>query len=75
MMHYYNFLQAAIKAHLCEWFDKATNNNRGEDLFRHHNVCIVGTSNRPDDIDPCLRRGGRFECEIDAIGRKEDRAR
>ncbi len=27
-------------------------------------VVVVGTTNRIDAIDPALRRGGRFECEI-----------
>ncbi|MDY6985556.1 MAG: CDC48 family AAA ATPase [Candidatus Thermoplasmatota archaeon] len=30
-------------------------------------VVVIGTSNRPDDIDPALRRPGRFDREI-AIG-------
>ena len=39
-------------------------------------VIVIGTTNRIDDIDPALRRGGRFEHEIhigvpDAVGRLE----
>ncbi|MBA7688216.1 ATP-dependent zinc metalloprotease FtsH [subsurface metagenome] len=39
-------------------------------------VVVVGTTNRINTIDPALRRGGRFECEIhigvpDPAGRKE----
>jgi len=35
---------------------------------------IVATSNRADDVDPCFRRGGRLEKEIDVIGSKKDRS-
>lgn len=39
-------------------------------------VVVVGTTNRIDAIDPALRRGGRFECEVcvgvpDEQGRKQ----
>ena len=39
-------------------------------------VVVVGTTNRIDAIDPALRRGGRFECEIhigvpDGAGRED----
>lgn len=29
-----------------------------------NNVLVIGTTNRPDDIDPALRRPGRFDWEI-----------
>eukprot|EP01035_Chromulina_nebulosa_P020605 gene20605-26716_t len=34
---------------------------------------LIGTTNRPQDIDPCLRRGGRFDKEITVTTTKEDR--
>jgi transitional endoplasmic reticulum ATPase len=45
-------------------------------LKRLGNVVVLGTTNRVDAIDPALRRGGRFECEVfigppDAAGREE----
>ena len=33
-------------------------------------VVIIGTTNRPNAIDPALRRPGRFDCEIE-IGRSK----
>lgn len=33
-------------------------------LTRMDNVVVLGTTNRVDAIDPALRRGGRFECEV-----------
>lgn len=44
-------------------------------LTRMDNVVVLGTTNRLDAIDPALRRGGRFECEVfigppDEAGRK-----
>ena len=39
-------------------------------------VVVVGTSNRAEDIDPCFRRGGRFEKELEVVlCGAEDRAR
>jgi SpoVK/Ycf46/Vps4 family AAA+-type ATPase len=32
--------------------------NRGEDIF------VIGATNRPWDIDPALKRGGRFETQL-----------
>lgn len=36
---------------------------------------IIGTSNRLQDIDPCFRRGGRFELEIPVLNLSQDRSR
>lgn len=33
-------------------------------LKQMENVVVLGTTNRIDAIDPALRRGGRFECEV-----------
>ena len=36
---------------------------------------MIATTNRPSDVDPRLRRGGRFEREIDVTGCKADRVK
>lgn len=33
-------------------------------LRQHSGVVVIGTTNRPDSIDPALRRPGRFEREV-----------
>ncbi|MFN3527878.1 MAG: AAA family ATPase, partial [Candidatus Altarchaeaceae archaeon] len=45
-------------------------------LKERKNIIVIGATNRPDDIDPALRRPGRFDREIeigvpDKNGRKE----
>jgi transitional endoplasmic reticulum ATPase len=45
-------------------------------LKEMRDVVVLGTTNRIDAIDPALRRGGRFECEVhigvpDVAGRQE----
>ncbi|MEF8790473.1 MAG: AAA family ATPase [Haloarculaceae archaeon] len=47
-----------------------------DDLRRHPDVLVVGTATDPDDLDPSLRRGGRFDREFelpvpDRDGRRE----
>jgi len=37
-------------------------------------VCIIGATNRPDALDPALRRAGRFDREI-AMGIPDEAAR
>jgi SpoVK/Ycf46/Vps4 family AAA+-type ATPase len=39
--------------------DEAYSNSLG-----NHPV-LIGTTNRPSEVDPCFRRGGRMEIEID----------
>ena len=53
-----------MKQYLCAWFD---------DDKSSRDCCVIATSNRPSDVDPCLRRGGRLEREIDVTGSKLDR--
>jgi transitional endoplasmic reticulum ATPase len=47
-----------------------------DDLRRRDDVLVVGTATDPDDLDPSLRRGGRFDREFelpvpDRAGRRE----
>lgn len=63
--------QLFIKQQLRDWFDLLNFYNRQIDKSRYW--CIIGTSNRPQDIDPSLRRGGRFEVEIQVLTTKYDR--
>ncbi|XP_035223535.1 nuclear valosin-containing protein-like isoform X2 [Stegodyphus dumicola] len=43
-----------------------------KDITSH--VMVIGATNRPDSIDPALRRGGRFDREL-AIGMPDEKAR
>ncbi|PSQ10524.1 AAA family ATPase [Halobacteriales archaeon QS_5_70_15] len=36
-----------------------------DDLRRHPETLVVGTATDPDDLDPSLRRGGRFDREFE----------
>ncbi|EJD41626.1 AAA-domain-containing protein [Auricularia subglabra TFB-10046 SS5] len=36
-----------------------------DDLKTRPNVVVVASTNRPNSIDPALRRFGRFDCEVD----------
>jgi SpoVK/Ycf46/Vps4 family AAA+-type ATPase len=38
------------------------------------NWCMIATSNRSHDVDPCFRRGGRFEKEIEVIKKRFNKA-
>lgn len=62
-----NEIQIAIKLYICNWFDCQ--------MLKKDMVysCMIATSNRSQDIDSRLRRGGRFEREIQVIGNKHDR--
>ena len=43
--------QRSLKRRLCQWMDS--------DLpAASHYLCVVATSNRPEDVDLCFRRGG-----------------
>jgi ribosome biogenesis ATPase len=37
-------------------------------------VVVIGATNRPDSLDPALRRAGRFDHEI-SMGVPDDQAR
>jgi SpoVK/Ycf46/Vps4 family AAA+-type ATPase len=65
-------VQAGIKALLGSFMDglRARRSTGGG------YVCVVATTNRPDEVDPSLRRGGRLEIEVPAFMLStEDRAR
>ncbi|KAJ4897008.1 Cell division control protein 48-like protein C [Raphanus sativus] len=45
--------------------------NKGDDNSAGY-VVVIGATNRPDALDPALRRSGRFECEIALRAPDED---
>lgn len=61
-------IQCVVKKNICNWLDQinSNSNTNGNDNNRGK-CCIIATSNRTDDVDPSLRRGGRFEKEIEVI--------
>jgi SpoVK/Ycf46/Vps4 family AAA+-type ATPase len=65
-------VQIVIKQYLCRWLDQqsASSSAREADAVA---CCLVGTSNRSSDIDPALRRGGRFENEVAVSNTPQDR--
>jgi hypothetical protein len=72
--------QAIIKQYLCDWFDtqsssSGSSSSSSSSSSAAPNLCVVATSNRPADVDPRLRRGGRLEREIDVTGSKTDRSK
>lgn len=46
----------------------------GDDRGRQGYVLLIGATNRPNDIDPALRRPGRFDYEIE-LGVPDENAR
>ena len=74
--------QAAIKQYLCSWFDTSSDSPENSDndppaASGAHpcSYCVIATTNRPADVDPRLRRGGRLEREIEVSGCKADRVK
>eukprot|EP01041_Mallomonas_annulata_P004596 gene4596-9132_t len=69
-------IQLALKAILCAWMDKQSDVHDPDNghkpssslLLLKPKVVIFGTSNRAEDVDPVLRRGGRLEMEIEVSG-------
>lgn len=59
-------IQASIKQHIFSYYDQQ------KDLS-NLNWCMIATSNRSQDVDPCFRRGGRFEKEIEVMSNRDDR--
>jgi ribosome biogenesis ATPase len=48
--------------------------SEGKSQKRHGHVIVIGATNRPDSLDPALRRAGRFDQEI-ALGIPDENAR
>ena len=72
----FGLCQAIIKQYLCDWFDtQSSSSGSGSGSSALPSLCVVATSNRPADVDPRLRRGGRLEREIDVTGSKADRSK
>jgi SpoVK/Ycf46/Vps4 family AAA+-type ATPase len=59
-----NDIQCGVKLVLGEWMDSLLRRSKHASTFRNP-ICIVATTNHPEDVDTCLRRGGRLEIEID----------
>ena len=53
--------QIAIKQFICSWFDA----HPMLEVEGSVECCIIGTTNRLTDVDFSLRRGGRFEIELE----------
>jgi len=53
--------------------DEANDDSETSDKPLGH-VLVIGATNKPDDIDPALRRSGRFDCEI-PVGIPDESAR
>ena len=62
--------QAAIKRRICQWLDEQS---AGRDEGHRFTCCLIATSNHASEVDNSLRRGGRFDCEIDVVVTVEDR--
>lgn len=65
-------VQIAIIDSLCRWFDRL-NNNSSNHAQQAVNCCVLATTNRPEDVDTRLRRGGRLEREIEVMTTRTDR--
>lgn len=89
MMISFPHLQIAVVSFLCDWFDTQSfisplySSESSTDMpsLDHDGTagsvkcCIVGTTNRPEDVDLRLRRSGRLEKEIEVACAREDRVR
>lgn len=64
--------QIAIVSWLCTWFDQQ-NESRHSDVKEGIYCTIIGTTNRPEDIDVRLRRGGRLGLELEVYTSRQDR--
>ena len=47
--------------------------DKEDETFKDH-VMVIGATNRPDSLDPALRRAGRFDREI-CIGIPDETSR
>ena len=74
-------VQRVVTQTMCEWFD------RHQHQFDSHkdksqttdgknaivSSCVIATTNRAQDVNSSLRRGGRLEMEINVTSTREDR--
>jgi SpoVK/Ycf46/Vps4 family AAA+-type ATPase len=65
-------VQSVVKKNICNWLDEMnsnsnTSNTSSSSCSSRSKCCIIATSNRTDDVDPLLRRGGRLEKEIEVL--------
>lgn len=68
---------SALSLTLCHWLDHLSIENSGNNASpKFLRPLVVGTTNRPCDIFPSLRRGGRFEKGIEIVESSwEDRSK
>jgi len=60
--------QTVVKSLICSWMDHKPTS--------HVRAAVIATTNRPAEVDPCFRRGGRLEKDIDVLeSSTDDRSR
>ena len=66
-----NITCSLLKATLCRWMDKQQVSRSGCGGMcmgiTNGGVAVVATTNRPNDVDSKMRRGGRLDAEIDVL--------
>jgi len=58
---------------LCAWLDRQSESRGKTVLEESIYCCIIGTTNRPEDVDARLRRGGRLGLELEVYTSRQDR--
>lgn len=57
-------MQTVIKSALCSWLDTLPEVLKSSGNTAGHTVALIGTTNKPNAVDMCLRRGGRLDREV-----------